>query len=315
MDRFRFLLNPHWTDLPHCNAVLSGRVGTRDYVVGRYETTLCLKAVVRGSAFYRTRQGYFRVEEGSFLVLNRGQEYSLEIAAGHGTQTLCPFFQLGFVGHVAHCLAGAPGRQLDEPAGDCPETEFYERLYPRQGPIAARLDRLQQRLRSPAACGPWLEDQMYGLAKDLLGLLAGVRREVASFVGTRPATREELYRRLHRARDFMDSCYEQKLSVERIARVACLSPYHFHRTFRLAFGAAPMQWLQARRLRAAQALLQTTDKPITAICLEVGFDSLGTFSWLFRKRFGVSPRQFREGQPGAENRKGEEVFRDQGSVS
>jgi AraC-like DNA-binding protein len=68
--------------------------------------------------------------------------------------------------------------------------------------------------------------------------------------------------------------------------------------FKAAFGTSPMQFLQERRLAVARRLLETTDLPVTTICLWVGFTSLGTFSWLFRKRFGLSPRQFRGRQGG-----------------
>src|SRR5262249_291233 len=120
-----------------------------------------------------------------------------------------------------------------------------------------------------------------------------VEQEVGRFPGLRAATRAELYRRLHRGRDFIRSCYAQPLRVAQIARVAHLSPFHFQRMFRLAFGQTPMQFLQEQRLAAARRLLLTTDQAVTAVCLAIGFESPGSFSWLFRKRFGVSPRSFR----------------------
>jgi AraC family transcriptional regulator len=294
MNVFRFELNPSWENLPRCNSVLNGTVRTRPYLVNSYQTTLCVKSVARGSAWYSTRRGRYLVDAETFLVINHGQEYSLEIAAGSDTETICPFFQPGFLGHVAGCLKSGPDRLLDEPSSEGEDPEFFERLYPMQaGPVAARLKALHGGLRGPGVCRPWLEDQLYGLAGDLLVLRKGVQREVAAFPGSRPSTREELYRRLHRARDYIDSCFAQHLSVAQVARVACLSPYHFHRTFCRAFGETPMRHLQARRLRAACHLLSATDRSVTSIGLEVGFESLGTFSWLFRKRFGLSPREFR----------------------
>lgn len=294
MDTFRFEINPPGAELARCNAVLNGHVRTRPYVVDNYPTTLSVKSVSRGRALYATRQGRHLVEAGTFLILNNGQEYSLEIAAGSGTETVCPFFQPGFLGHVARCLDTETGKQLDDPAPTGTDPGFYERLYPKaRGPVAVRLKALQAGLRGLADCGPWLEDQLYGLAGDLLSLRSRVRREVAAFPGARPSTREELYRRLHRARDYIDACYGEKLTVERIAKIACLSPYHFHRTFGLAFGETPMARLQNRRLRESRQLLAETDRPVTEISLQVGFDSLGSFSWLFRKRFGLSPREFR----------------------
>jgi AraC-like DNA-binding protein len=259
--------------------------------VDAYRTTLSVKSVLSGSAFYRTARGHFRIEPDNFLVLNEGQTYSLEIAPGTGTQTLCPFFQPGLLGHVA-AAAATPGALDDlEPAGGV--VDFCERLYPKTDGMGRRLAQIAAGLRSPAACGPWLEDQLFALAEELLALRGHVRREMASFPGLRPATREELYRRLHRARDYVDSCYPQALDVSAVARVACLSPYHFQRMFRAAFGQTPMQYLQDRRLRAARRLVSDTDLPVTAVCFEVGFESLGSFSWLFRRRFGTSPRAFR----------------------
>jgi AraC family transcriptional regulator len=294
MDTFRFALNPPGADLSNCNAVLNGKVRARPYLVGQYRTTLSVKSVARGSALYRTRQGRYLVDEEAFLVLNHGQEYSLEIEAGFDTETICPFFQPGFLGHVASCTEAELGRQLDDPESAGTDPGFFERLYPMAGsPVASRLASIGAGLRSPAACGPWLEDQLYSLAGELIALQARVRREIEAFPGARPSTREELYRRLHRARDYIHTCFAENLSVESVARVACLSPYHFHRTFKLAFGETPMRCLQERRLRAACRLLTTTARPVTAISLDVGFESLGTFSWLFRRRFGLSPREFR----------------------
>jgi AraC-like DNA-binding protein len=129
-----------------------------------------------------------------------------------------------------------------------------------------------------------------------------VRGEAQTFPGLRPATRMELYRRLYRGRDFLLSCYDQPLTVAAAARVAGLSAFHFQRMFKLAFGQTPMQFLQETRLTAARRLLDHTGDDVTAICFAVGFESPGSFSWLFRKRFGVSPRGFRE------NRRIEEVL-------
>jgi AraC-like DNA-binding protein len=57
-----------------------------------------------------------------------------------------------------------------------------------------------------------------------------------------------------------------------------------------------MQFLQQRRLQVARTLLLTTDCDITSICMSVGFTSLGSFSWLFRRRFGRSPRELRRSE-------------------
>jgi AraC-like DNA-binding protein len=294
MADFHFRLNPRAPELPHCSAVLNG-CGTR-YEVDGYRTTLSLKSVVRGAARYHTPQGHYLLAPDSFLILNDGQRYSLEFE-GDGrvqTETLCPFFQRGF-------LEQAGAGDLDDIDPPTPALDFCERLYPKTGSVAHALADLHAGLRGPHPSTPWLEDRMYALAQSLAGLRLQVRGEAESFPGLRPATRMELYRRLYRGRDFLTSCYDQPLTVAAAARVATLSPFHFQRMFKLAFGQTPMQFLQQTRLEAARRLLAHTGDGITAICFAVGFESPGSFSWLFRKRFGVSPRAFRE------NRRIEEV--------
>jgi AraC family transcriptional regulator len=294
---FRFRINPAARDLPHCSALLHGVA--RSYQVVRYRTTLSVKSVVRGAAYYTTPQGRYLVTEDTFLVLNRGQEYDLEFEGRGTTETLCPFFQPGFLEHVAHSLVLPAERQLDQIEAEGPATDFCERLYPKQGPVARAFRALRRGMATPEVCDNWLEDQLYSLASGLVGVHDQVRREIDRFPGGRRATREELYCRLHRGRDFLASCYDQPVTVSEAARAARLSPFHFHRMFKAAFATTPMQFLRERRLAVARRLLSTTDQPVTAICLAVGFESLGTFSWLFRKRFGLSPRQFRGWQAGA----------------
>ena len=295
MAAFQFRVNPRGGDLSACSAVLHGH-GT-SYEVHNYRTTLSIKSVVRGAARYYTPQGQYLVTPDVFLILNDGQRYSLEFE-GRGrvhTETLCPFFQPGFLEQ-----AGAGDlNDIERPAAPL---DFCERLYPKTGAVGRALAGLQAGLRLPPASTPWLEDRIYALGQALADLNLQTRAEAASFPGLRPATRLELYRRLYRGRDFLLSCYHQPLTVATAARVAALSPFHFQRMFKLAFGRTPMQFLQQTRLEAARRLFERTGDDITAICFAVGFESLGSFSWLFRKRYGVSPRAFRQ------NRRIEEVF-------
>ncbi len=91
----------------------------------------------------------------------------------------------------------------------------------------------------------------------------------------------------------MDRCYAEGISVETIAREANLSRAHFIRSFKETFGETPHRYLQRRRIERAMAMLRHTDLPVTEICLEVGFSSLGSFSSTFREVVGCTPTQYR----------------------
>ena len=97
-----------------------------------------------------------------------------------------------------------------------------------------------------------------------------------------------------RARDKMDRSYDKPLDVAALARIALTSEAHFIRTFKETFGETPHRYLQRRRLERAMALLRETERPVTEICLDVGFTSLGSFSRTFTSVVGLSPRAYRE---------------------
>jgi transcriptional regulator GlxA family with amidase domain len=99
--------------------------------------------------------------------------------------------------------------------------------------------------------------------------------------------------RLRRARDTMDRDYEQPLDVPALARVALMSPGHFSRSFRAAYGETPYSYLMTRRIERAKALLRRGDLSVTEVCFEVGCTSLGSFSSRFTELVGESPSAYR----------------------
>jgi AraC-like DNA-binding protein len=98
---------------------------------------------------------------------------------------------------------------------------------------------------------------------------------------------------LRRAKDLMDREYEQPLDVPQVAAAAHMSESHFARAFRREYGEPPARYLMTRRIERAKTLLRTTNKPVTEVCLDVGFSSLGSFSARFAEVVGMSPSDYR----------------------
>lgn len=97
------------------------------------------------------------------------------------------------------------------------------------------------------------------------------------------------YRRLCRARDRLHEDPAGAWTTETLAREAALSPYHFLREFRRAFGQTPGRYLTRMRLDAARRLIVTADASVTEACMAVGFSSLGSFSTAFHREMGIPP--------------------------
>jgi AraC-like DNA-binding protein len=103
----------------------------------------------------------------------------------------------------------------------------------------------------------------------------------------------DTYRRLARARELMDDCYHLPLDLDQISREACLSRYHFLRLFRQAFDRTPHQYLTERRIAKAKEMLAYSQRSVTDVCFEVGFESVGSFSSLFHRCVGRPPISYR----------------------
>ncbi|WP_447003433.1 helix-turn-helix transcriptional regulator [Saccharothrix isguenensis] len=98
---------------------------------------------------------------------------------------------------------------------------------------------------------------------------------------------------LRRARDLMDREYARPLNVPAMARAALMSPSHFARQFKLAYGETPYNYLMTRRIERAKALLRRGDLTVTEVCMQVGCTSLGSFSTRFTELVGETPSAYR----------------------
>jgi AraC-like DNA-binding protein len=288
--------NPRAELLGTRNAILSGT--STSYYVPDFEGCLSIKSVISGSAVWETPEGRrFEVHENTYLILNDRQHYRMTIDSVQKVTTFCIFFERGFVEDVFHAerlptslLLDEPERAQNEPVG------FIERMEPQQGPVREALLKLRRRLASGRLSDEGSVADFYSLAERLLADHHRIRATASRLPALRPTTRDELFRRVLRGRDFLLSSLSERVRLKDAARAACLSPFHFHRAFQAAFGETPHQHTTRYRLERARQLLAESDRSVTDICLATGFESLGSFSTLFRRTYGAPPSDYRDAQ-------------------
>jgi AraC-like DNA-binding protein len=255
---------------------------------------LSIKSFRGGEALYDAGRGRYRVGSDSYLILNQNQHYEISIDSEKAVESFCVFFEDGFAEGVNYSLSAPASRLLDNPQPARVETVcFFEKTYPHDDILSPALFSFKAGLQDRKDDGVWINERLHELTQRMLQVHRGVYAEVESLPAMRASTREELYRRLHRAKEFIAASFDQPITIDEMARVACLSTNHFLRTFQQAFRQTPHQFLTAQRLERARNLLLHTDLPVTEVSLSVGFESLGSFSSLFRRRLGASPEKFR----------------------
>ena len=123
---------------------------------------------------------------------------------------------------------------------------------------------------------------------------AAINSAVDQLPTSRRATRKELSLRAHRARDLILSQFgNRSLSLDTIARHACLSKFHLVRVFRACFGSTPMQFAKRVRIDAAFELLRDTSMPVSDVATAVGFQNRSAFFRAFRDRYRMAPSAVR----------------------
>ena len=287
------LINPPGETLGRANAILTG--SGKDYFVPDFEGSLSIKTVVSGSAVWEAGGRRFQVHENTYLILNDRQRYTMTIDSTSAVTTFCIFFERGFVEDVFRATA-KPADELLENRGDANALplHFFEKLEPQDSPVLGRVRKLRERLLREGGSALASQGDFYSVAAAMVREHQNTASAISKLPALRPSTRWELYKRLLRGRDALLSSLDSQVALKEVARAACLSPYHFHRAFSQAFGLTPHQYLTRHRLARAAHLLRGSGRSVTEICFEAGFESPGSFSTLFRRYFGLSPREFRQ---------------------
>lgn len=273
---------------------------------------LSLKCMFNGRAFYKIERAEFSVDDAGYLILNDGQPYSIEIASPTLVETFVLWFPSGWAEEILRSSTLPAESLLSEPGtGGAISASFFERYTPHDRTVSPKVHTLRAAYnRNVIIDDGWLEEKLRELLASMLETQHAVKRDLGNLPAVKASTREELWRRVNRARDFLHAHLGSQVALSEVAAAACLSPFHLLRTFQAAFRQTPHQYLNRCRLDRAKFLLEKTRIPVTAICLECGFLSLGSFSSFFHKSCGMSPRAWRisHGVSTCENSKIREVY-------
>ncbi|MDB5032828.1 MAG: transcriptional regulator, AraC family [Chlorobi bacterium] len=255
---------------------------------------LSIKCAFGGEESYKVNRREFSVDDSGYLIVNEGSRYSSTITAERAVETFCIFFNYPFVERVLTSIVVPSDKLMDNHDlmhGGIPK--FMEKPYRHDRVITPLLQEMRSHTRQIRVTDEWIEDRFNDLLIQMMRMHRDVCRTIQRLPSVRTTTRIEIYRRLEISREFIDDNLAEQISLADMARTACLSPHHFLRLFKHAFQETPHQYLTRKRLEWAQDLLTSTERSITDICVSIGFESLGSFSWLFRRRFGASPDLFR----------------------
>jgi len=114
-------------------------------------------------------------------------------------------------------------------------------------------------------------------------------------MNAKDSSKREYIARINRVTDYIETHLDEEITLDKMARVSCFSPFHFHRIFSTITRETPNTFIQRKRIeKAALKLRNEENMPISEIAYNCGFGSVAHFSRTFRKYFGLTAKEFRE---------------------
>ncbi|UZR96146.1 AraC family transcriptional regulator [Chondrinema litorale] len=237
------------------------------------------------------------ITENTFCVVNKGQHYDLTIPESFSpTHTFNIHFSEKLFSETLYALRNSQSNLLDNPNMYQPVDHH---VFVRSSWKDAKQTRLiKQIIQLQAQATDYvLEEEAMLLSAFLENILEQTDKEYKGFESISSqskATREELVKRLSVATDYMHANFYKNISVDELSAIACLSKFHFIRTFKAAFFCSPHQYIMNLRLQKAEDLLKYSNKEIAEIALAVGFEEPNSFYKFFKKYRNSSPLAYRK---------------------
>ena len=228
----------------------------------------------------------YSVSPEKYLLINEGQSFKTSADGDVDQRMVTIAFRSGLPREMFNVLTRDEDRLLDCSTVGNSDLLFFEQTY-----------HLDAQLRSMVLSliegdTEELQDQLENVLVQVMLVQKDLRRRICGIRKVKNSTKIEIFRRLQWGMEYLHDHYTENITVERLAKHACLSPFHFKRLFREFYQEPPYQFIRKLRLKkAADLLLQGL--PVNEVCRTVGWQDPSSFIRLFKKEMKVTPSAYR----------------------
>lgn len=256
---------------------------------------LSIYSSFNGEGYFKSRNCRYVVSDYNYLIFNEGTKRSNFISSSRGAEFLSVNFAPAYLKNYFSSFDQPGDKQLDGLyAMEHDRIEFTEQLFEHDLLVSPQLFRIRYLLGNWECNRSQIEEMLFYLIESMVINQRKIWGKMEAVNCAKPSTKRELYERLMRAKDYISSCFKEDISIELLANITCLNQYYFLREFKKFFNFTPHWYIQNQRLIEARRLLKKDDRMVSEICTEVGYHDPASFSKLFKKRYGVTPVQFRQ---------------------
>ncbi len=271
------------------NTILCGLTRLAEYP--RVMHPLSIKMAWGGREIYRLGRRDVHVREGSYLILNEGDEYGSSLNSELPATSFSVFLRRGLADEIVAARRVGVEKCMEQSVGAGAAATFSTHLRAHDSHVTPRMRFIYESVMAGERSQSWLDEQAVLLVDDFLRAEHAALQSTLRLPASKASTRAELSRRLRLAADHIESHYDQPLPLEALAKVACMSTFHFVRYFAMLHGATPHAYLVACRTAAARRMIEAGVTDQELIAERNGFGSRSSLYRALAGRSGTSDRQ------------------------
>lgn len=267
---------------------------TKKLCSDEHQSRWAFRAVLNGYQALDSNDHRHMLDSSNYLITPQGLPYQTEILSEQEVELIVVGFHPRFFQSALAQLPLSAEELLEDFESSRAELPpFWETSYPRTPLFDALLAQFKKLILSQSTLPEEVEELSTSLICHIAANHLAAGQTAARIPARKTAVRQELFRRLHIARSYMEAHLDQALELEQIAAAACLSPFHFLRLFKFLFRCSPMQYLAQLRLKKARYLLKNSEEAVAEIAEQVSFTDQGAFARWFKRHIGQTPSAYR----------------------
>jgi AraC family transcriptional regulator len=251
-----------------------------------------VRCVLEGMESYTFNGQKYDIHAGQYLLSNTASKGYIEVASNEIVKGICISIVPEFLSEVVASIC-----RPDTAFSDAELGQFFSSALFLENQYDVKKTQVGQFLTNLALSAQKNElnkDELgsaffYTLSERIIEDQIPIFKQLQSIPSIKSDTKKELYKRLTKGREFIDTWFLTPLTIESVAKEACMSEYHFFRLFKSVFGLSPHQYILKKRLEYGQNVLLQDKYAVSTAAFESGFSDIFTFSKAFKKHFGYAP--------------------------
>jgi AraC family transcriptional regulator len=251
-----------------------------------------IRYVIEGTEHYHFNGHYYPVKKGQYLLSNATQEGDAEIDNTQKVLGICLGIEPDLIAEVVASVCSPDTPFTDNELGAFFKTShFLENKYnTTETHLGQFLETINHYMQNNAFGQIEVSPEFfYTISEKIVADQIPIFKQLQAIPSIKSDTKKDLFRRIAKGKDFIDASFLLPLTIELIAKEACMSEYHFFRLFKSIVGISPHQYILKKRLEFAKNILKQDKTAVSIAAYDSGFSDIHAFSKAFKKHFGYSP--------------------------